>query len=82
MAHKWAHWLRHPCPMKPPYRFEVAAKSEWAQKNGKLAMWPLPYGRSPMLQNGRQTEKWPRIGEIGYVTLAVCGHDAPAQGTK
>ena len=40
---------------------------------GKMATSPLPSRGSPPLQSGRQNQKWPTCGEIGYVTPAVSG---------
>ena len=40
---------------------------------GKLATSALPYRGSPPLQSGGLNQKWPRSGQIGYLTPAVSG---------
>ena len=46
---------------------------------GKLATSPLPYRGSPPLHSGGQNQKWPTIGQIGYLTLAVSGSPTAAE---
>ena len=40
---------------------------------GKLATSSLPLGGSPLLQSEGQNQKWPTIGQGGYITLAASG---------
>ena len=40
---------------------------------GKVVTSPLPYRGSPPLQSGGQNQKWPTIGQNGYLTPAVSG---------
>ena len=49
---------------------------------GKMATSPLPYRRSPPLQSGGQSQKWPTSGQIGYLTPAVSGIPTAANGGK
>ena len=40
---------------------------------GKMATSTLPSRGSPLLQSGRQNQKWPTCGQNGYATPAVSG---------
>ena len=73
VAHKWAKWLRHPCPIGDPHRFRAGGKIRSGPQVGKVATSPLPYRGSPPLQSGGQNQKWPTSGQNGYLTPAVSG---------
>ena len=73
VAHKWAKWLPHPCPIGDPHRFRAGGKVRSGPQVGKVATSPLPYRGSPPLQSGGQNEKWPTSGQSGYLTPAVSG---------
>ena len=73
VAHKWAKWLPHPCRIGDPHRFRAGGKIRSGPQVGKVATSPLPYRGSPPLQSGRQSQKWPRSGQSGYLTPAVSG---------
>ena len=50
---------------------------------GKLATSTVPYRGAPPLQSGGQNQKWPRSGQIGYLTPAVSGiPNASERGAK
>ena len=83
VAHKWASWLPHPCRIGEPHRFKAEGKIRSGPQVGKLATSPLPYRGSPPLQSGGQNQKWPTIGQIGYLTPAVSGSPtASERGAK
>ena len=46
---------------------------------GEMATSPPPYRGSPRLQSGGQNQKWPTIGQIGYLTPAVLGIPTASQ---
>ena len=73
VAHKWAKWLPHPCPIGDPHRFRAGGKIRSGPQVGKMATSPLPYRGSPSLQSGGQNQKWPTSGQNGYLTPAVSG---------
>ena len=37
VAHKWATWLRHPCPLGDPHRFKAGGKIRSGPQVGKVA---------------------------------------------
>ena len=83
VAHKWAHWLPHPCRIGEPHRFRAGSKIRSGPQVGKLATSPLPYRGAPPLQSGEQNQKWPTSGQIGYLTPAVSGSPtASERGAK
>ena len=73
VAHLWAKWLRHPCRRWDPHRFREGGKIRSGPQVGKVALSPVPSQRSPALQSGGQTQRWPTCGRSGYVTTAVYG---------
>ena len=73
VAHRWAKWLPHPCRIGDPHRFRAGGKIRSGPQVGKVATSPLPYRGSPPLQSGGQNQKWPTIGQNGYLTPAVSG---------
>ena len=73
VAHKWAKWLRHPCPLADPHRFKAGGKIRSGPQVDKVATSPLPSRGSPPLQSGGQNQKWPTRGQSGYATPAVSG---------
>ena len=83
VAHLWANWVPHPCRIGDPLRFRAAGKIRSGPQVGKLATSPLPYRGAPPLQSGRQNQKWPTSGQIGYLTPAVSGSPtASERGAK
>ena len=83
VAHKWAKWLPHPCPIGDPHRFRAGGKIRSGPQVGKVATSPLPYRGSPPLQSGRQNQKWPTSGQNGYLTPPVSGFPtASKRGAK
>ena len=54
-----------------PHRFTAGMKISSGPQVGQYAASPLPSGRSPTLQSGRQNQQWATPGRIGYVTAAV-----------
>ena len=79
VAHKWAKWLPHPCRIGDPHRFRAGGKIRSGPQVGKEATSPLPYRGAPSLQSGRQNQKWPTSGQIGYLTPAVSGSPTAAE---
>ena len=79
VAHKWASWLPHPCRIGDPHRFRAGGNIRSGPQVGKLATSPLPYRGAPPLQSGRQNQKWPTSGQIGYLTPAVSGCPTAAE---
>ena len=73
VAHLWAKWLRHPCPLGDTHRFKEGDGNKSGPQVGKVATSPLPSRGSPPLQSGGRNQKWPTSGGSGYVTLAVSG---------
>ena len=74
VAHLWAVWLRHPCPLGDPHRFRAGGKIRSGPLVGKVPTSPLPSRGSPPLRSGgRGDQKWPTCGQIGFVTPAVSG---------
>ena len=73
VAHKWAKWLPHPCRIGEPQRCRAGGKIRSGPQVGEVATSPLPYRGAPPLQSGRQNQKWPTSGQIGYLTPAVSG---------
>ena len=83
VAHKWANWLPHPCRIGEPHRCRAGGKIRSGPQVGKVATSPLPYRGAPPLQSGGENQKWPRSGQIGYLTPAVSGSPtASEQGAK
>ena len=79
-AHKWVHWLGHPCHLGVPRALRVGDKFG---SGPKVATLPLPSTGSPMLQATGQNQKWPIYGLIGYVTPTAWGvPNASKLGTK
>ena len=62
-----------PCRIGEPHRFRAGGKIRSGPQVGKLATSPLPYRGDPWMQSGRQNQKWPTSGQIGYLTPAVLG---------
>ena len=62
MAHKWAHWLHHPCHLGGPQRFKAGDEISNGPQVGRLATSPLPSWGSPTLQSGGQNQQWPTSG--------------------
>ena len=79
VAHKWAKWLPHPCRIGDPHCFKTGGKIRSGPQVGKVATSPLPYRGSPLLQSGRENQKWPTSGQSGYLTPAVSGIPTAAQ---
>ena len=79
VADKWANWLPHPCRIGEPHRCRAGGKIRSGPQVGKLATSPLPYRGAPPLQSGRQNQKWPTSGQIGYLTPAVSGSPTAAE---
>ena len=79
VAHKWANWLPHPCRIGEPHRCSAGSKIRSGPQVGKLATSLLPYQGAPPLQSGRQNQKWPTSGQIGYLTPAVSGIPTAAE---
>ena len=79
VAHKWANWLPHPCRIGDPHRCRAGGKIRSGPQVGKLATSPLPYRGAPPLQSGGQNQKWPKSGQIGYLTPAVSGIPTAAE---
>ena len=73
VAHKWAKWLPHPCRIGDPRGCRAGGKNRSGPQVGKLATSPVPYRGSPPLQSGRQNQKWPTSGQIGYLTPCRLG---------
>ena len=76
MAHLWARWLWHPCPLGDPYRFRAGGGGGGIRSDplvGKVATSPLPSRGSLPLQSGGQSQKWPTCGQSGYIILAISG---------
>ena len=73
VAHLWAKWLRHPCPLGDPHRCRAGGKIRSGPLVGKVATSALPFRGSPPLQSGGQNQKWPACEQSGYVTPAVSG---------
>ena len=83
VAHKWAKWLPHPCRIGEPHRCRAGGKIRSGPQVGKLATSPLRDRGAPQLQSGGQNQKWPRSGQIGYLTPAVSGiPSASERGAK
>ena len=59
--------------------FPAEGKIRSGPQVGKLATSPLLYRGSPPLQRGRQNQKWPTSGQIGYLTPAVSGISAASE---
>ena len=79
VAHKWANWLPHPCPIGEPDRCRAGGKIRSGPQVGKLATSLLPYRGAPPLQSGGQNQKWPTSGQIGYLNPAVSGSPTAAE---
>ena len=73
MAHKWARWLHNPCHLGEPHRFEAGGKIRSGPQVGKVAISPVPPRGSPPLQSEGQNQKWPTIGQGGYITPTALG---------
>ena len=56
-----------------PTASKRGAKSEVAEKMGKVATSHLPPRGSPLLQSGGQNQKWPINGQGGNATPAASG---------
>ena len=83
VAHKWAKWLPHPYRIGEPHRCRAGGKIRSGPQVGEMATSPLPYRGAPPLQSGRQNQKWPTSGQIGYLTPAVSGSPtASKRGAK
>ena len=68
VAHKWARWLRLPCPLRDPRHFTAGSIIRSGPPLGKVATSPLPSPGWPPLHIGGQNQKWPSYGQSGYVT--------------
>ena len=73
MAHLWARWLRNPCRLGDTLRLRAGDKIRSGTLVGKGAMYPLPPRRSPPLESGGQSQKWPTCGQGGYLNPAASG---------
>ena len=73
VAHKWATWLRQPCPLGDFHRFTAGGMIRKGPLVGKVATSPLPSRGSPPLHSGGHNQKWITCGQSGYVTDAVSG---------
>ena len=73
VADKWGNWLPHPCRIGDSNDCRAGGKIRGGPQVGKLATSPLPYRGSPPLQSGKQNQKWPTSGQIGYLTPTVLG---------
>ena len=82
VAHNWANWLRHPCRFGDPHRPRAGKKIRSGPQVGKVATSPLRSRGSPPLQSGGQNQKWPTIGQSGYVTPTVSGIPTAPQRAK
>ena len=83
VAHKWATWLRQPCPLGDFHRFTAWGMIRKGPLVGKVPTSPLPSRGSPPLHSGGHNQKWPTCGPSGYVTDAVSGiSTALEQGAK
>ena len=83
VAQLWAKWLRHPCRLGDPHRFEAGGGIGSGPLVGKVATSPLPSRGSPPLQSGGGNQKWPTCGQSGYVSPAISGiPTASEQGGK
>ena len=52
---------------------ERGGKIRSGPQMGKVTTSPLPPRGSPLLQGGRQNQKWPINGQGGYITPAASG---------
>ena len=52
VAHLWAKWLRHPCPLGDPHHFRAGGEIRSGPQVGKVATSPLPSRGSPPLRSG------------------------------
>ena len=83
MAHKCADWLHHPHRLGGPQRFKAGDKISTGPQVERLATSPVPSWGSPTLQSGIKNQQWPRLGQIGYISLAILGvPNASKRGTK
>ena len=73
VARFWAKWLHHPCRLGEPHRSKAGGKIRRGPQVGKMATSPLPSRGSPPLQSGGHSQRWPTVGQSGYVTAAFLG---------
>ena len=74
VAHKWARWLHHPCPLGDPHRFKARGKNRSGPQVGKVATSPVPPRGDPhRFKAGGQIQKWRTSGQGGYITPAASG---------
>ena len=73
VARKWARWPHNPCCLGGPHRFTArrGAESQAAHKWAKRLHNPCRMGGSPRLQSGGQNQRWPTMGQGGYITIAA-----------
>ena len=73
VARKSARWLHNPCRLGGPHRFRAGGRIRSGPQVGKVAIYLLPPGGSPLLQSGGQNQKWPISGQGGYISLPPVG---------
>ena len=73
LANKLGNWLHHPRRQGIPNASECGTKSQLAHKRGdwQATSLLLSPGGLPTLHSGRQNQRWPTNGRIGYITSGV-----------
>ena len=82
VAHSWAKWLRHACRLGDPHRCRAGGEIRSGPQVGKVAMSPLPFGRSPPLQSGAKIRSGPLVGKVATSPLPSRGSPPFQSGAK
>ena len=75
VAQGWGGWLHNPCCLVHLPRFRAGHKirkgpqvGQEGPQVGRVATYPLPFGRFPTHKSGGQNPKCPTSGPGGYIT--------------
>ena len=73
VAHKWAKWPPHPCPIGNPHCCRAGAKSEVAQKWAKWLPHPCRIGDPHCCRAGGKIRSGPQVGKLATSPLPYLG---------
>ena len=73
VAHLWAKWLRHPCPLGDPHRLRAGGKSEEAHLWAKWLRHPGPLGDPHRFRAGGKIRSGPLVGKVATSPLPPRG---------
>ena len=81
MAHKWAHWLHHPCLLRAPQCPARGEKQKWPTSGHSGYITPVFSGTSNA-QHGEKIRNGPQVGTLATSILPSRGPPMPSKGRK